>query len=773
NLSTMINHSASTLILCQDCLFTSSFSLYGRWYGLTSSAPDIFNFDDCVFNVTGTVGTGTFNFGNGAGAPSSFNSADGTTTANFNNNPVNIIEFISTIAARPMTARFIASPINYLTINGLYTTVYADAVSLIPAITNGVILTNGATLAQLVPLDKSGNILGAPLQLADLSALQNYVFIGQLNVGQWGYATDTGKMYVLQTIGDLSSTTHDWVPLESTITTSNIIWNASVYPNFSVFYSTYSLASITYNVVIELAGTGHIIDAQAYTNMKMLSFNYGQPNNGFNQKGITVANGVTFDNAPNLLNNVVMTVNTTSNYLLTNPLNMSTAGMYIGDGSQLLSGSASTKIFDFSNDLSPITFNLVNGTIYGTTGAHIVNITAGGTNTIVINNSGTQAGVTPDSFYSSSAINLHITSEPDVGITYLQTDFINLTNITTFNLDYVANGAKIHYTLGSDATYDMYYRNSGGLLSRIAPTNSAKKQGLSFITGTAPYWSPIEQLLTYQSLSASDRWYLFGTISFDQVSTNVDASITFTSITNSFNSTNNSQISFTVKAYASITPAVNRDYVYRILSGFNSASRVKWRVYIDETITIYRGALYIYGLLPANCFSIATYNPIPAITGNSAYWAAASYSGTGTDPTGTTGLTLGYDSAVDDLGYSIQKSAAATAGFWTSSPNAIFNYSINGNTVTVGFKTLQVIADVNTSSIITFAAGTIPTKYTPSEDHYEDIRLFVNGAIIRGTAVIRNSGEVRIYADISNLITVTDSSYVGYYNWSTFWIKNT
>jgi hypothetical protein len=97
-----------------------------------------------------------------------------------------------------------------ITIHGTYAQLSIDADS-IPA--GGISYADGATSAQVTYLTKSYNVAGSPLQLANLTALQNYVNVGQMVVGMLGTAIDTGIVYKLTTKSTPGS--HTWTPLVS------------------------------------------------------------------------------------------------------------------------------------------------------------------------------------------------------------------------------------------------------------------------------------------------------------------------------------------------------------------------------------------------------------------------------------------------------------------------------------------------------------------------------------------------------------------------------
>jgi hypothetical protein len=61
-------------------------------------------------------------------------------------------------------------------------------------------LTNFIGTVNYLTLSLASQVQGAPLQLANLAALQSFPFTSQLAVGQWGYAQDTGIMYTYNVI---------------------------------------------------------------------------------------------------------------------------------------------------------------------------------------------------------------------------------------------------------------------------------------------------------------------------------------------------------------------------------------------------------------------------------------------------------------------------------------------------------------------------------------------------------------------------------------------
>jgi hypothetical protein len=82
-------------------------------------------------------------------------------------------------------------------------------------------ITNFTGDKNYLPLAVSNQIRGGSLQLADLTALQNWPYPGQMIVGQTGTAVDTGLLYTLTTIGDPPSTQHVWDPISADVTYTN------------------------------------------------------------------------------------------------------------------------------------------------------------------------------------------------------------------------------------------------------------------------------------------------------------------------------------------------------------------------------------------------------------------------------------------------------------------------------------------------------------------------------------------------------------------------
>jgi hypothetical protein len=75
--------------------------------------------------------------------------------------------------------------------SGMHFNLNYDADSIIPSFPHFTGTFNDLTMSI------SSQVQGAPLQLANLTALNNFVFTSQLIVGQWGYAQDTDKVYIL------------------------------------------------------------------------------------------------------------------------------------------------------------------------------------------------------------------------------------------------------------------------------------------------------------------------------------------------------------------------------------------------------------------------------------------------------------------------------------------------------------------------------------------------------------------------------------------------
>jgi len=75
---------------------------------------------------------------------------------------------------------------------------------------NGTFAPNGS-----FKLADGKDISKVPIIAANLSALENYAYTYSMVVGQWGYATDTGKMYILTTIGAPPGTPHTWTELST------------------------------------------------------------------------------------------------------------------------------------------------------------------------------------------------------------------------------------------------------------------------------------------------------------------------------------------------------------------------------------------------------------------------------------------------------------------------------------------------------------------------------------------------------------------------------
>jgi hypothetical protein len=97
-----------------------------------------------------------------------------------------------------------------ITLHGTYAQLSIDANSM-PV--GGIFYADGATSAQVTYLTKTYNVAGSPIQLANLSALQNYADLGQMTVGMLGTALDTGLVYTLTTKSTPGS--HIWTPIES------------------------------------------------------------------------------------------------------------------------------------------------------------------------------------------------------------------------------------------------------------------------------------------------------------------------------------------------------------------------------------------------------------------------------------------------------------------------------------------------------------------------------------------------------------------------------
>jgi hypothetical protein len=139
-------------------------------------------------------------------------------------------------------------------------------------------------------------------------------------------------------------------------------WDGSIL--FSDFYAAQNIATLTGNLIVSLKGTGHTIDNKGsmYTNIVCVAFQSLD-----SQRQIDVADGVTIDNSPVLINNIVLNFKTTSS-ACTDP----TSIIQVGQGCIIQCDSSSDAIFSFSDSVH-MTFKLDGGAIYGN-GGNVIDI---------------------------------------------------------------------------------------------------------------------------------------------------------------------------------------------------------------------------------------------------------------------------------------------------------------------------------------------------------------------------------------------------------------
>lgn len=98
----------------------------------------------------------------------------------------------------------------------------------------------------------------------------------------------------------------------------------------------------------------------------------------------------------------------------------------------------------------------------------------------------------------------------DISASYVgQSSITTLGTITTGTLSTGAVIGGVTMTLGSDANYDMYYRNSSGILTRLA--NGTTGQFLAATTSNAPSWGTPSGSGTVNSGTAGQMAYYAGT----------------------------------------------------------------------------------------------------------------------------------------------------------------------------------------------------------------------------------------------------------------------
>jgi hypothetical protein len=83
------------------------------------------------------------------------------------------------------------------------------------------------------PIASTEDILGAPIFASSLSSLQNWNAIRNLQIGQLGFASDTGLLYQLITIGTPPSIPHVWKEYQSRVLKNNFAVIDNVYGNDS------------------------------------------------------------------------------------------------------------------------------------------------------------------------------------------------------------------------------------------------------------------------------------------------------------------------------------------------------------------------------------------------------------------------------------------------------------------------------------------------------------------------------------------------------------
>jgi hypothetical protein len=98
--------------------------------------------------------------------------------------------------------------------SGMHFNLNYDSDSIIPAFPNFTGTFNDLTMAI------SSQVQGAPLQKANLTSLNNFPLTSQLVVGQWGYAQDTGKVYILMSTSPVTWT--EYLPAVGSVAFSAI-----------------------------------------------------------------------------------------------------------------------------------------------------------------------------------------------------------------------------------------------------------------------------------------------------------------------------------------------------------------------------------------------------------------------------------------------------------------------------------------------------------------------------------------------------------------------
>jgi hypothetical protein len=158
----------------------------------------------------------------------------------------------------------------------------------------------------------------------------------------------------------------------------------------------------------------------------------------------------------------------------------SNTGYYIGFQLPTLTGSSTYTL--------PTSVPTSNKVLQSDSSGVLTWVTSSGggttTNALTMNNSGSGAA-SGSTFDGSTAVTLSyntIGASPLAGSTSLTT----LGTVTTGTLSTGAVIGGVTMTLGSDASYDVYYRGSSGVLTRLA--NGTTGQFLGANTGAAPSW---------------------------------------------------------------------------------------------------------------------------------------------------------------------------------------------------------------------------------------------------------------------------------------------
>jgi hypothetical protein len=212
------------------------------------------------------------------------------------------------------------------------------------------------------------------------------------------------------------------------------------------------------------------------------------------------------------------------------------------------------------------------------------------------------------------------------------------------------------------------------------------------------------------------------------------------------------------------------NYTYTIDSGNVSAIRSNFRVYLDGSlyriyVRLVNGTMFDY----MKWFNLC-HNFTEEVT----------YAGNGTDPTGVSGYTKLYDTAVDEAGIIAPKSVAFASGAFASSPQSANIYFSHGEDDNFSMTLSQLLASGSTTSdVITAPAGTIPDKYMPygyataNMPHFP-IETLENSSVAWGSLHINTSldGGFTIYRP-GGANFVPANSTVGFYNTTVTWtIKN-